>query len=117
PWLLVNGALLAVFNLWDQHVLDQEERERPGSQLEALMEHEPLRIEGTRNFLFLAAVVAAIYAAGRGVAHGGTPWPFGAQEACMLLLAAASWLSTPPRIRAANSFRFAPIVEVATLFA
>ena len=34
-WLLVNGALLAIFNVWDQVVFDREERERPGSQLEA----------------------------------------------------------------------------------
>jgi len=34
PWLIVNGALLAIFNVWDQIVFAREERERPGSQLE-----------------------------------------------------------------------------------
>ena len=57
-WLLVNGALLVIFNVWDQAVLDREERERPGSQLEAVMEHEPLRVEGKRNFGFLLGIVA-----------------------------------------------------------
>ena len=49
-WLLVNGVLLVIFNVWDQLVLDREERERPGSQLEEVMEiDEPLRIEGARQ--------------------------------------------------------------------
>src|SRR5206468_481444 len=32
PWLLVNGSLLVIFNVWDQIVFAREERERPGSQ-------------------------------------------------------------------------------------
>jgi Na+/H+ antiporter NhaD/arsenite permease-like protein len=116
-WLVVNAALLAIFNVWDQLVLSREELERPGSQLEAVMRHEPLRIEGSRNFLFLLAIVAVIYAAGRGLGHGGRAWPFGAPEAAMALLAAAAFLTTPGRLRRANGFHFAPIVEVAVLFA
>ena len=42
-WLLVNGVLLVIFNVWDQIVFDREERERPGSQLEEVQQHEPLR--------------------------------------------------------------------------
>src|SRR5437763_297828 len=30
-WLTLTGALLVVFNVWDQWALDREERERPGS--------------------------------------------------------------------------------------
>jgi Na+/H+ antiporter NhaD/arsenite permease-like protein len=116
-WLLVNGCLLALFNVWDQRVLDREERERPGSQLEAVMEHAPLRVEGKRNFLFLLGIVLAIYASGRGLGRGGEPWPFGLQEALMALFAAAAWLATPARLRAANAFTFSPILEVAVLFA
>jgi Na+/H+ antiporter NhaD/arsenite permease-like protein len=116
-WLLVNGALLAIFNVWDQRVLNREERERPGSQLEAVLEHEPLGIDGKRNFAWLAAIVAVIYAAGRGLGNGGEPWPFGVQEGLMALVAGLAFASTPTRIRAANAFGFAPIVEVALLFA
>jgi Na+/H+ antiporter NhaD/arsenite permease-like protein len=116
-WLLVNGALLAIFNLWDQRVLDREERERPGSQLEAVMEHEPLRIEGRRNFAFLLGIVATIAAAGSGVGRGGEPWPFGVQEALMAAIAGAAYLATAERVRAANAFGFGPIIEVAVLFA
>src|SRR5438874_9072063 len=36
-WAFVNGLLLVIFNVWDQIVLDKEEKERPGSQLEEVM--------------------------------------------------------------------------------
>jgi Na+/H+ antiporter NhaD/arsenite permease-like protein len=116
-WLFVNGVLLAAFNVWDQRVLDREEAERPGSQLEAVMKHEPLRVEGKRNGAFLLGVVATIYAAGSGLGTGGSPWPLGLQEALMAALAALSYAATPARIRAANGFDFHPIAEVAVLFA
>ncbi|HXZ84186.1 MAG TPA: sodium:proton antiporter, partial [Myxococcota bacterium] len=109
-WLLVNGALVLLFNFWDQRVLDAEERARPGSQLEEVMQHEPLRIEGKRNLAFLLGVVAAIFAAGR------EQWPWGVQEALLLGLALAAYGSTPAALREANRFSFGPIVEVALLF-
>ncbi|MFI5314486.1 MAG: sodium:proton antiporter [Myxococcota bacterium] len=111
PWALVNGALLVLFNVWDQRVLDAEELARPGSQLEAVMHHEPLRIEGRRNFLFLLGVVAIVFAAGRAA------WPYGVQEAGMAGLALVAFAATPAALRAANRFTWAPIVEVALLFA
>jgi Na+/H+ antiporter NhaD/arsenite permease-like protein len=116
-WLLVNGALLAIFNVWDQIVFAREERERPGSQLEAVMEHEPLGVEGKRNFAFLAAIVAVIYGAGSGLGSGRAPWAFGVQEGLMLAVTALAWVTTPGRIRARNAFGFGPIIEVAVLFA
>jgi Na+/H+ antiporter NhaD/arsenite permease-like protein len=116
-WLLVNGLLLAVFNVWDQRALAREEAERPGSQLEAVLEHEPLRIEGKRNALFLLGVVGTTYGAGSGVGTGGTPWPLGLQEGLMIALAGAAYAATPARLREANGFDFHPIVEVAVLFA
>src|SRR5205823_14129545 len=48
-WLTLTGALLVVFNVWDQWALDREERERPGSQLERAVVHEPLRVHGARS--------------------------------------------------------------------
>jgi Na+/H+ antiporter NhaD/arsenite permease-like protein len=116
-WLLVNGLLLVIFNVWDQRVLAREERERPGSQLEAVMEHEPLGIEGAANFGFLAAIVAIIFGAGSGAGNGGEPWPFGVQEGLMLAVTVLAYVTTPGRIRSANAFGFGPIIEVAVLFA
>ena len=116
-WLLVNGLLLVLFNLWDQRVMNREERERPGSQLEEVQRHEPLRIEGASNFLFLLGIVAVIFCSGSGIGSGGEPWPFGIQELAMLLLAAGAWFTTRPENRARNRFTWTPVVEVAVLFA
>jgi Na+/H+ antiporter NhaD/arsenite permease-like protein len=116
-WLFVNGALLVLFNVWDQRMLDKEERERPGSQLEEAMKHAPLHIVGGLNVLFLLGIVFTIFAAGRGLFHGGEPWPFGIQEGLMLALALGSYATTSAETRSSNRFSWSPIVEVAVLFA
>jgi Na+/H+ antiporter NhaD/arsenite permease-like protein len=116
-WLLVNGVLLVVAHVWDQVVLDREERERPGSQLEKVMEHRPLRIMGAHNFAFLGGIIATVYASGRGLGTGGAPWPFGWQEASMTAIAVASYFTTPGEYHVHNRFTFGPIIEVAVLFA
>jgi Na+/H+ antiporter NhaD/arsenite permease-like protein len=117
PWLLVNGLLLLIFHVWDQVVLDREERERPGAQLEEVQRHEPLRVTGLHNVAFLLGIVACIFGAGRGIGTAGEPWSFGVQEGLMAGLAFASFVTTSAGIRAANRFSFGPIVEVAVLFA
>jgi Na+/H+ antiporter NhaD/arsenite permease-like protein len=116
-WALVNGLLLVIFNFWDQKVLNSEERERPGSQLERVMIHEPLRVCGLHNLLFLACVVAVIFAAGRGLGTTDGRWPGGLQEGLLMALAAASYWTTPKTIHENNRFGFTPINEVAILFA
>jgi Na+/H+ antiporter NhaD/arsenite permease-like protein len=117
PWLLVNGLLLLIFNVWDQIALAREERERPGSQLEEVLRHEPLRVEGARNALGLLAIVGIIYASGRGFGSSSGSWPFGVQEGLMFAVAVACYLTTDARIRSENRFTFHPINEVAILFA
>jgi Na+/H+ antiporter NhaD/arsenite permease-like protein len=121
PWLLVNAALLAIFNVLDQIVLDREERERPGSQLEEVQRVPvPLRIEGGRNFLWLGLVLALIFGLGSfGRTHvSESPHVLSAlQVAGMLLLAALSFWTTPGATRAANAFTWGPILEVAVVFA
>ena len=116
-WLFVNGLLVVVFYVWDRRVFAREERERPGSKLEQVRQHEPFGVEGAANFGFLAAIVAVIYAAGSGLGNGGAPWPFGVQEGLMGLVSGLAFATTPARIRAKNSFGFGPILEVAVLFA
>jgi Na+/H+ antiporter NhaD/arsenite permease-like protein len=116
-WGVANGILLVVFNVWDQIALAREEKEEPGSLLEEVLEHEPLRIEGAHNFAFLLGVVAVIYASGSGIGTGGAAWPFGFQEGLMLALAVGAYATTSQRLRVANQFSFGPIVEVAVLFA
>jgi Na+/H+ antiporter NhaD/arsenite permease-like protein len=109
-WLVVNAILLLIFNFYDQLVFDREERERPGSQLEQVMEHEPLRIDGLLNAVFLAGIVVAIYCSGQ------YRWPYGVQEGIMLALTALAYGTTSTGNRAANRFTFGPIIEVAVLF-
>src|SRR5438093_12848303 len=45
-WLLINGSLFVIFNLWDRWALKRDEKELPGSQREEVLTHEPLRITG-----------------------------------------------------------------------
>lgn len=116
-WLLVNGLLLVIFNIYDQIVLNREELERPGSQLEEVEHHEPLGIIGGHNFLFLAAIVLIIYASGSGIGNGGVKWPTGVSEVAMLITALASFFLTSTSVREKNRFSFTPIAEVAILFA
>jgi Na+/H+ antiporter NhaD/arsenite permease-like protein len=116
-WLLVNGLLLVLFNFWDQIVFTREVAARPEARVEEVLEHEPLRIDGKRNFLFLGAGVATIVAAGQGFGSAGAGWPFGVQEALLLGIALIAYLTTPQAYRAANAFAFGPIIEVAVLFA
>src|SRR5437867_11510387 len=85
-WLTATGVLLVVFHLWDQWALNREERERPGSQLERVMVHEPLRVNGAASVAALGGVVLTIIAAGRAAADG-RPWAVGRQEAVIALLA------------------------------
>ncbi|MBE0593592.1 MAG: sodium:proton antiporter, partial [Gemmatimonadales bacterium] len=116
-WLMVNAILLVVFNVWDQIVLDREEKERPGSQLEEVMRHEPFRIHGAHNFIFLVGIMLTVLAAGKGLGTGGGEWPYGIKEGMMALLAIAAYVATRAEYREKNSFTFGPIVEVAVLFA
>jgi Na+/H+ antiporter NhaD/arsenite permease-like protein len=116
-WLLVNGCLLVLFHVWDQIVFNREEAARAGSQLEEVIQHEPLRIRGLLNIAFLGALVATIYCAGRGLGNAGEKWPFGVQEGAMLALTLLAYALTPHRNRDLNRFTFGPIIEVAVLFA
>ena len=120
PWLLVNGVLLAVFNLLDQRILAKEELERPGAQLEEVQRvAEPLRLEGGINFLWLLGLIGVIYATGA----WGTKIirnPDAAlfiQIGGMALLAGCSMATTRAGVREANRFTWGPILEVAAIFA
>lgn len=109
-WAFVNGLLLVVFHFVDSWVFEREERARPGSQLEELLRHEPLRIEGLHNLVLLFGIVCVI------LARGIYQWSFGLPEGLMLALALVSWFGTQPALHRANRFAFGPIVEVAVLF-
>jgi Na+/H+ antiporter NhaD/arsenite permease-like protein len=116
PWLFVNGVVLVAFNVVDQFFVNREERAKRGEGLlDELVVHEPLRIVGSHNLLFLAGVVLAILAKGSGLGPGGA-WPFGALEVVLVLLAVGSYLTTPRDVHEGNHFSFRPIASVAILF-
>jgi Na+/H+ antiporter NhaD/arsenite permease-like protein len=111
-WLLVNIALVVAFHIWDSIVFAKEEKQRPGSQLEEVMKHEPLGIRGGLNFLFLAGIVATVLAKG----YYRERWPWGVQEGIMVGISLLAYFTTASVNRESNKFTFAPIIEVAVLF-
>jgi Na+/H+ antiporter NhaD/arsenite permease-like protein len=114
-WLAATLALLLVFNVWDQWALDREEQERPGSLLERVMEHEPLRVRGTTSMAALVGVLVTIISAGRAAA-AGHPWLPGGREIVVAVLAGVAYLGSREH-RQRNQVGFAPMIEVAVLFA
>ena len=116
PAEVAAGGLL-VFGIVDSFVLDREEKARPGSQLEDVMKHEPIGVDGAFNVVLLLGVVGVILAKGTGFGSSTGHWPFGVQEGLMIGLAVVSYFATNKVVHQKNSFSFGPINEVAILFA
>ncbi len=118
PWLVASGILLAVYFLWDSWAV---RRENPADLARDVSQSRPLGLDGGRNLIYLAAVVACVATVDPTKFLPGTEWlpPAYLREGMLLLLAALSWFTTPRNreIRAANEFNFAAIAEVACLFA
>jgi Na+/H+ antiporter NhaD/arsenite permease-like protein len=110
-WLAATGAVLIVFNLYDQYIFVREDVETPGALAEEVQPKRGVRIQGSLNFLYLFGVMAAAFLSG----YFG--WPKGIQESIMIGMVVLSWFTTPHSVRQANHFHFSPIVEVAVLFA
>ena len=101
-WLLLVGALLALYLMWDTR---QYAREPLAALSRDRRDVEPLRLSGTLNIVGLGGVVLA-------VAFLHAPL----REIAIVALAALSLWRTPRAIRRANEFTAAPMVEVAVLF-
>lgn len=120
-WLLTCGALLFIFHHWDQVVLNREARERPGENVlgDVQERRDPLHIDGKVNFLFLLGVVATNYFVG--TAAREHHWSHLGRDAAlvsgMVSMAVLSLFLTPRGLRRENGFSWAPIVEVAVVFA
>ena len=102
-WLLMVGALLIVYVVWDSVAYAREplaaiRRDRA--------EIEPLRVRGGLNALWLLGVVAAV-----ALLHAPL------REVAIIALAGLSVWRTPGTVRRANRFTMGPMVEVAVLFA
>ncbi len=121
PMLFVSGILLAVFYVVDRLAWTRE-RALPRGGGGGLRQ---LRIEGLHNVLYLLAVMFTVLASGIWN-HGATvPIGFGvelpvnglARDAILVAIALLSWWTTKSSIRVENCFTWAPMQEVAVLFA
>jgi Na+/H+ antiporter NhaD/arsenite permease-like protein len=110
-WLTAVGVVLLVFNLYDQYIFIREDVETPGALAEDVQPRRRLHIQGKRNFLFLAGVMATA------ISSSYFGWPRGIQELTMISMALMSWFTTPRTVHAENHFHFHPILEVSAVFA
>jgi Na+/H+ antiporter NhaD/arsenite permease-like protein len=117
--MLVGALVLLIYLVWDIWLW---KRESPEVRQPPKAGH-PLGVEGGHNFLYLAGVLIAVILSG--VWHPGEVNTLGihqgiqnlARDAVLILLLLASWKTTPKAVREANGFTWAPIREVAILFA
>lgn len=120
PTLVIAAGALAVFYALDRYV----HRRRRGEEGSVVPEMEKLGLEGGVNLLLLAAAMGAVllhalWRPAAGLDLLGLRWGAGeiAAELLLLVVAAASLMLTPRRLRHANEFDWAPMREVALIFA
>jgi Na+/H+ antiporter NhaD/arsenite permease-like protein len=120
PWLVVNGALLAIFAIFDRQAW---RRERAAAEVVPRADvmtqsRDPLGIEGALNLVWLCGVVATVFVVGTygRTWLGSTGRQMAVQIGSMAVLAALSLRTTPRWIHEANRFTLAPIHEVAVVF-
>jgi len=116
-WLFVNGALLAIYYLWDRLYFYPKETPSDIRRDETAL--QPLRIRGLwPNGLLLVGVVLSVGMLDPSMDLLGTgwhPWML-LREMVQLCLVAISLLLSSQAIRQANRFNYVAIGEVAALF-
>jgi Na+/H+ antiporter NhaD/arsenite permease-like protein len=117
PTLALSVVLLTLFYFIDSFLARREEPVQPTV-------YEPLVVDGAVNFALIAGVVGAVLLSGvwtPGVAFvvAGTPVELQAavRDVALVALALASLALTSRAVRESNAFSWAPIAEVAKLFA
>ena len=101
-WLLYVGTCAACLYWVDRRTETREISDHGGR---AAVPAVPRRIEGKHNVALLLAVIPAALL------------PLGIRELFMLALAGCSLILTPRAVHRDNGFSFAPIVDVAVIFA
>lgn len=122
PMLFVCGVLLTAFYFLDSHYFHQREEER--SRFFDPTPDSPLGIDGKLNFLLLGAVVGLVLMSGLwkpGVSFDVLGTHLDLQNAirdvALVVVMLLSLALTPRAAREGNDFNWAPIEEVAKLFA
>jgi len=100
-WLLYVGSFAVAFYVVDRRAYARETARALSADRREI---EPLSLLGRRNIGFLLAIVPAALL------------PEGWREIALLVIAAASFFTTPKEVHGANSFGFGPIIEVAIIF-
>lgn len=100
PWLVTVGALLLIFIIMDTINF----RRAPEVIRELETGYEKFRIDGKRNFTFIAVILGSVFLP--------SPW----REIIMVAAAVGSYFYTPKQVHEMNHFNFHPIKEVAWLF-
>jgi Na+/H+ antiporter NhaD/arsenite permease-like protein len=123
PMLFICAVLLATFYALDSYFYHRREEERPAF-LDPTPDSPTLTIDGKINFVLLGAVIALVLMSG--LWKPGIEFDlFGAhvavqnlvRDAALVALTLLSLAVTPRAARAGNDFNWAPIEEVAKLFA
>ncbi|HEX8011907.1 MAG TPA: sodium:proton antiporter [Casimicrobiaceae bacterium] len=117
PTLALTGILLAIFHVLDRWLWR-------GESVAVPTRYEPLAIDGAVNFALIAGVAGAVLLSGvwkPGIVFDVAGTPLALQnivrDGALLALALASLALTPRTVRADNAFSWAPMGEVAKLFA
>jgi Na+/H+ antiporter NhaD/arsenite permease-like protein len=123
PMLFVSGALLAIFYALDSYYFHRREEAR-SPFLDPTPDGAPLRLDGKINFVLLAAVIALVLMSGLWrprIAFDlfGTHVALqnAVRDVALIGVTLLSLVLTPRAARAGNDFDWAPIEEVAKLFA
>jgi Na+/H+ antiporter NhaD/arsenite permease-like protein len=113
-WLLAIGLLLTVYMTLE---VRQYRKEPAEVRFYDRADYVPMRLKGSVDILLLALVIVTILFSDRLMDLGETVhFPF-LREVILVILAVISLKFAPRGPRAANSFCWAPIVEVAVIFA
>jgi Na+/H+ antiporter NhaD/arsenite permease-like protein len=121
PMLFTSGVLLALFYVVDRLAWNREAAEVKGKSRVT----RQLRIEGLHNLLYLMAVAVTVLASGLWARDATIPVGLGialpvnglARDAVLIVVSLLSWKTTKQSIRVENAFTWAPMQEVAMLFA
>lgn len=119
PEMAFAGAVLLVLYF----ILDSYYFKKESKTAEPDTEPEPLRIEGSYNFIFLIGIIGAVLFSGN--FKLGEVNIFGIhqavenliKDACLIIMGILSLVFTKAEVRKGNEFSWAPILEVAYLFA
>ena len=110
--------LLILYLIMDSYYYKKEDKSALQNS-----EIQPLKIEGAHNFIFLAGIIGAVLFSG--TVKLGEVNIFGIhqtienliKDAILIVMAFLSLIFTKPEVRQGNEFSWAPILEVAYLFA